>query len=75
MDDKNVVREELVEWISKPGNEDLLETLKLMKEAEPAEGDWYDDLTEGEKESVKKGREDHEKGRTLSSREFWDKHG
>ena len=75
MDDKNVVREELVEWISKPGNEELLETLKLMKEAEPAEGDWYNDLTEVERKSVKRGKKDHEEGRTLSSRDFWDKHG
>jgi hypothetical protein len=74
MNDENIVREEVVEWISRPGNEDLLETLKLMKE-ESSEGDWYDDLTEGAKESVKKGQEDHEKGKTLSSREFWNKHG
>lgn len=74
MDDENVVKEELVEWITKPGNKDLLETLKLMKE-ESLEEDWYNDLTEGEKESIKKGQEDHKKGRTLSSREFWNKHG
>lgn len=75
MDDKNLVREELVEWISKPGNEDLLETLKLMKETDSTESDWYDSLTKKELESLKKGREDHKKGRILSSRDFWDQHG
>ena len=70
----NVVKEELVEWISKPGNEDLLETLKLMKEAS-SDGDWYDELSQDEKASIKRGLEDQEEGKTLSSREFWDRHG
>lgn len=68
------VKEDLVEWISKPKNEDLLESLKLMKEAEGS-ADWYDDLTEKEKESIKKGLQDHEEGRVLNSKEFWKKNG
>jgi hypothetical protein len=69
-----VVKEELIEWISRPENEDLLETLKLIKETS-SEGDWYDDLSESEKESVRKGQKDLQSGNVLSSREFWDKHG
>ncbi|HBQ60767.1 MAG TPA: hypothetical protein DD671_14400 [Balneolaceae bacterium] len=68
------VKEDLVEWISKPRNEDLLESLKLMKEAEGSE-DWFDDLTEKDKESIKRGLQDLDEERVLSSKEFWKKHG
>lgn len=75
MDENNAVREELVEWITKPGNEDLLETLKLMKESGSLQEDWYEGLTDDERGSIKKGQEDLKEGRSLSSKEFWEKHG
>ncbi|HEX6983243.1 MAG TPA: hypothetical protein VF181_10825 [Balneolaceae bacterium] len=69
----NIIREEVIEWISKPENEELLETLKLIKEASESK-DWFDDLTEDEKRSLKRGQKDHQEGNTLSSEEFWKKH-
>jgi len=74
MNEENKVREEIVEWISKPENKDLLEILKLIKESSES-GDWYKNLTKEEKKSVQQGIKDHKKGRTLTSREFWEKHG
>ncbi len=71
MDD--AVREEVIEWISKPGNEDLLEALKLLKEDSESK-DWYDDLENHEKQSLEKGRKDHRDGNTLTSEELWKKH-
>lgn len=71
---KNAVREEVVEWILKPENEELLEMLKLIKESSEST-DWFDDLTESEKNSLKEGQKDHQEGNTLSSDEFWAKHG
>lgn len=69
----NQVREEIVEWISKPENKEILETLKLIKEASKSK-DWHDDLSEREKKSIKKGMDDHRQGKTLTNREFWEKH-
>ncbi len=71
---KNIVREEVVEWITKPENEELLETLKLIKESSTSK-DWYDDLNENEKQSIKKGLKDYQEGNTLTNEEFWAKHG
>ncbi|MDR9364596.1 MAG: hypothetical protein RI575_04625 [Balneolaceae bacterium] len=68
----NRVKQDIFEWISKPENEDLLETLRLMKE-NSSSGDWIDDLTESERNSIEKGIKDHKKGDTLSSEEFWAK--
>jgi hypothetical protein len=67
------VRDDIVNWIYKPENKDLLETLKLMKEASASE-DWFDDLDEEQIESIERGRKDHKEGRTLDSRTFWEKH-
>jgi len=73
MNEENKVNEEIVEWISKPENKELLDTLKLMKEASGS-GDLYESLSPGEKESIKRGIEDHQSGKTLTSEEFWNKH-
>lgn len=69
----NAVREEIIEWTSKPENEELLKTLKLIKESSKSK-DWFDDLEEHEKQSLKKGQKDHQEGKTLTSEEFWKKH-
>ncbi len=68
----NAVREEIIEWISKPENEDLLETLKLIKDS--SSEDWYDELSEHEKKSIEKVQKDHQDGNTLTSEDFWKKH-
>ncbi|MDZ7658648.1 hypothetical protein [Fodinibius sp.] len=68
----NAVKEEVIEWISKPENEELLEILKLIKDA--SSEDWFDNLSKSEKKSISKGKSDFSKGNTLSSKEFWKQH-
>jgi len=74
MNEENKVNEEIVEWISKPENKDILDILMLIKESSES-GDWYKRLTKEEKKSVQQGIEDHKKGKTLTSGEFWEKNG
>lgn len=68
----NLVKEEVIEWISKPENEELLKTLKRIKDT--SSNDWYDDLSEDEKKSLATGQQDHEEGNTLTSEQFWKRH-
>ena len=74
MNEENKVNEEIVEWISKPENKDILDILMLIKESSES-GDWYERLTIEEKKSVERGIKDHKKGKTLTSGEFWEKNG
>ncbi|MCC5905513.1 MAG: hypothetical protein JJU13_04870 [Balneolaceae bacterium] len=67
---KTKAREEIIKWISTTTDEELLETLLLIKESSGS-ADWFDDLSDTEKRSVKKGIADHESGNTLSSEDFW----
>lgn len=69
---ESVIKNEIIEWIFDPENEDLLETLKLIKESSDGT-DWYDKLTDSEKKSIEKGVSDHQSGKTLTSDELWDK--
>ncbi|MFY0651179.1 MAG: hypothetical protein JXQ96_04060 [Cyclobacteriaceae bacterium] len=68
------VRNELIGWVQNLEDEELLTTLKLIKDNSTLE-DWYDSLSAKQHQSIQRGIVDHEKGRTLSSDEFWRKHG
>jgi len=69
----NIVKEEIVEWILRHKNRELLEALRQIKEASEA-NNWFDDLNEDEKESLQKGQRDHQEGNVMNSTQFWDKH-
>ena len=69
----NKVRDDIIEWISKPENNGHMETLKLIKETSESE-DWYATLTESEKQSIERGQKDHREGKTLTSEALWKKH-
>ena len=68
------IRSDIADWILGLENEELLETLRLIKE-EYAKKDWYSELDENQRKSIDQGLTDHENGRTLGSKEFWLKHG
>ncbi len=67
------IRLELVNWVSKLKDKKLLNSLASIKDSEES-GDWYDNLTAAQKKSLYRGIDDHKKGRTLTSKEFWNKY-
>ena len=71
----SIVREEIVKWISQMEDNELLETLKLIKDSSSTSKDWYKDLSDQERASIKQGLNDHQFGRTMSSSAFWKEHG
>lgn len=69
---EQITKNEMIEWIFDPRNKDLLQALKLIKESSDGT-DWYESLSDIEKNSIEKGKSDHKSGKTLSGKEFWDK--
>jgi len=67
-------KSQLAEWIIQLDNPELLETISAIKESVES-GDWYNELNSLQKDSIRRGQNDHEQGRTLSSEDFWNKHG
>ena len=51
---------ELIQWLSTLDNEIIID--KLMKLREREKADWWDEISEGEKESIEKGIEDADSG-------------
>ena len=65
---------ELINWVTKLKDKKLLGALTSIKDSEES-GDWYDSLTTAQKKSLEKGIQDHHKGRTVTSKQFWERYG
>ena len=65
---------ELINWVTKLKDKKLLGTLSSIKDSEES-GDWYDNLTSAQKKSLEKGVQDFQKGRVVSSKQFWARYG
>ena len=64
---------ELIHWLTNLTDKNLLESLASIKDS-TVNGDWYDELSPAQKQSLENGIKDHKKGKTLTSKEFWSRH-
>ena len=65
-------RKELVKWINSIQDGTLLGLLTSVKlSSDSTTTDWWETLTEGDKNNISEGLKDLEEGRTLTSKEFW----
>ncbi|MDX1720666.1 MAG: hypothetical protein R3353_10915 [Salegentibacter mishustinae] len=51
---------ELIQWLSTLDNEIIIDKLMELRESEKT--DWWNEISEGEKESIEKGIEDADSG-------------
>jgi hypothetical protein len=65
-----VLKSELINWLSGLTDRKLLESLHAIKNSVEG-GDWYNHLTESQKQSLEKGIQDHRDGKYLTSEAFW----
>lgn len=68
------IKLELINWLTKLKDKRLLGALTSIKDSEES-GDWYDNLSTAQRKSLDKGIQDYKKGRTVSSKQFWDRYG
>jgi len=69
-----IIRNELIEWISKLEDQGLLGSLLGIKKA-TQQADWADTVSPEERGSIERGIADVKQGRTASSKDFWARHG
>lgn len=67
----SALREELSEWVGSLENTEMLELLRSIKCSSIEKGDWWDTLSNKEKENIKAGLNDLYNNHTLSSKQFW----
>ena len=68
--EKNKIKLSLILWICKLKDVNLLHSLEGIMVSNSG-GDWWDELTEEEKENIQAGIDDADNGNLISSKEFW----
>jgi hypothetical protein len=63
------IKLELIEWLSALQDEDTIYYLKVLKDSKTMKRDWWEDLSEAQKQSISRGVEDSDTGRYLSNDE------
>ena len=66
----NKMKLDLIAWINKLSDEHIIEFLDGLKRSE-TNADWWDELSIGKQQRLKKGLEDLEKDNVVSSSQFW----
>jgi hypothetical protein len=72
--DFQTTRKELIEWINSLDDSKLLNLLNSIKLSNSdTQKDWWEELSPSHKENIELGLKDLEEGRTISSKEFWNR--
>jgi len=62
------IKLELIEWLTQLDDEDTIEYLKVVKDSK-TEGDWWEDLTPGQRAGIERGLKDIDEGRVTPHEE------
>jgi len=59
----------LIEWLAGVTDQTLIERIKYLKEHHPAEADWWEEITQAEKEAIDQGLDDAQNGKVTAHEE------
>ncbi len=62
----------LIAWIEQLSDTNMLSFLESLKNSK-SDNDWWNELSEIQRNYINEGLNDDENGRTVSSAEFWNK--
>ena len=69
------IKLELIEWLTKLEDNEIIDYLKIVKDSRNDSHDWWHDLTEKQKAGIQKGLRDIDEGRTVPHDEVVKKYG
>ena len=72
---QEAIKLELIEWLTKLDDIETIEFLKIVKDSKSGKNDWWDDLSQSQKEGIERGLNDIQNGRTVSHEEVKNKYG
>ena len=67
-------KQNLTDWISSLEDEEVMESIKDFKESYFSKKDWWNEISEEEKNSIDRGLKDVEEGRLISYEQFKNKY-
>ena len=73
--EQDAIKLELIEWLTKLNDIDVLKYLKIIKEARTKKNDWWNNLTEQQKTGIRKGLKDVDEGKIVSHHMVKKKYG
>lgn len=73
--DRDAIKLELIEWLSKLDDEETIQYLKIVKDSQAKNHDWWNDLTDDQKKRIEKGLSDIDEGRVRSHEDVKKKYG
>jgi len=59
----------LIEWLAGLTDQTLIERIKLLKETQSTKADWWEEISEAEKDSIDHGLQDAESGQVTAHEE------
>ena len=71
----NALKLELIEWLTKLNDDDTLDFLKIVKESQKENQDWWLDLTTEQKKGIDRGLRDISQGKVTPHSEIVDRYG
>lgn len=70
----DAVKLELIEWLTKLEDDNTIQFLKIIKDTDSNE-DWWNELSDEQKQGIQRGLKDIEKGRVIPHDEVRLKYG
>jgi len=64
--EQEIIKLELIEWLTKLKDLETLNYLKVIKESASLKNDWWNDLTEEQIQGIQRGLQDIDEGRVVS---------
>jgi hypothetical protein len=69
------IKLELIEWLTKLEDDEIIEYLKVVKDSNSKDNDWWNELSGFQKQGIERGLSDIEHGRTTPHEEIKKKYG
>jgi hypothetical protein len=71
----DAIKIELIQWLSKLEDIETLDYLKLVKDSNTSQRDWWNDLTDEQKAGIERGLRDIDAGKIHSHKDVKLKYG
>jgi hypothetical protein len=69
------IKLELIEWLTKLDDNEIIEYLKIVKDSNSEGNDWWNDLSDVQKQGIERGLNDIINGRTISHDDVKSRYG
>ncbi len=72
---QDTVKLELIEWLTQLDDIETIEYLKIIKDSKTSDNDWWNDLTDTQRQGIERGLSDISQGKTVSHEEMKNRYG